>query len=238
MVNIRMTPSDIHESKVDIVNRFFAGTGRTYDFMVTIATFGIDRLWKRRIIDLIPLNPSRILDLACGTGILTLAIARRYPNCQVIGVELRDEYLTLAREKVLRLGLTNVEFILSRAEDYHSHMSFDAIVSSYLAKYADLSTLTINAKRMLKERGLLLMHDFTYPPASLVWLWRMYFWMLQHVGTPLFPTWREIYYGLPKLIEETRWASDLPPLLEVHGFRNIRREDLTAYGSAILTATK
>ena len=230
--------SKISDSRVEIVHRFFTGTGRTYDFMVNVATFGIDRLWKRRIVDLIPPNPSRILDLACGTGILTLDIARRYPNCQIVGVELRDEYLRLAQEKVSRLGLTNIEFVLSRAEDYDSPTSYDAIVSSYLAKYADLSTLTMNAKRMLREGGLVLMHDFTYPRPSLVWLWRIYFWVLQHLGTPLFPSWREIYYGLPNLIEETRWASELPSILQEHGFRNIQREDLTAYGSAILTAIK
>jgi len=227
-----------HDSEIEIVNRFFSGTGRTYDFMVNVATFGIDHLWKRRIISLIPPNSTRILDLACGTGILTLSLARRFPDCQVVGVELRDEYLTLAREKVSRLGITNVEFVLSRAEEYESQTSYDAIVSSYLAKYADLPTLMLRAQPMLKEHGLLLMHDFTFPPPSLVWLWRMYFWVLQHIGTPFFPSWREIYYGLPQLIEETRWASDLPPLLKEHGFKNIRREDLTAYGSAIFTATK
>ena len=224
------------DAKQEIVHRFFAGTGTTYDFMVNVATFGIDRLWKRRIINLIPPNPSRILDLACGTGILTLDLARRYPDCQVVGVELRDEYLTLAREKVSRLELTNVEFVLSPAEEYDSRTPFDAVVSSYLAKYADLPRLTRNGKRMLKDGGLLLMHDFTYPPASLVWLWRVYFWVLQHAGTPFFPTWREIYYGLPKLIQETRWVSELPAILEECGFQDIRREDLTAYGSAIITA--
>jgi len=228
----------MNDAKLAVVHRFFAGTGSTYDFMVNVATLGIDRLWKRRIVSLIPPNPSRILDLACGTGILTLDLAKRFPHCQVVGVELRDEYLTLAREKVSRLGLANVEFVLSSAEEYDLQAPFDAVVSSYLAKYADLPRLTGNARRMLKDDGLFLMHDFTYPPSSLVWLWRIYFWVLQHVGTPFFPTWREIYFGLPKLIRETRWVSELPATLQEHGFQNIQREDLTAYGSAIITAKK
>ena len=82
------------------------------------------------------------------------------------------------------------------------------------------------------------MHDFTYPPSSLVWLWRIYFGVLQHVGTPFFPTWREIYFGLPKLIQETRWVVEFPATLQEHGFQDIQREDLTAYGSAIITARK
>jgi demethylmenaquinone methyltransferase/2-methoxy-6-polyprenyl-1,4-benzoquinol methylase len=207
--------------------------------MVNFATLGIDRRWKRRILDLIPPNPARVLDLACGTGISTLVIANRYPNCRVVGVELRDEYLAIARKKIQKHGIRNVEFVLSRAEDYRSREPFDCITSSYLAKYADLKRLTHSTKEMLKEGGVLIMHDFTYPPkAYLVWIWRLYFGLLQRVGSHLFPSWREIYYGLPKLIEETRWVSELTEALGENGFKDIRMEYLTAYGSAIITARK
>ena len=227
------------DPRLELVYRFFSGTGATYDFMVNFATFGIDRWWKRRIVDLLPLNPTRILDLACGTGILTLAIARRYPNCRVVGVELRDEYLEIAREKVQKLGIRNVELVLSLAEDYRSNERFDCVCSSYLAKYADLQRLTRNTKDMLAEGGLLLMHDFTYPPkAYLAWIWRFYFKTLQLVGGRFLPAWREIFHGLPRLIEETRWVPELQEALRENGFRDIRMEHLTAYGSAIVTARK
>lgn len=230
---------DKADPRLELVQRFFAGTGSSYDFMVNFATLGIDRRWKRRIVDLIPPSATRVLDLACGTGISTLAIATRYPRCHVVGVELRDEYLQFARDKVRRLGVGNVEFVLSRAEDYRSEESFDCITSSYLAKYADLPRLIRNSKEMLKENGLFLMHDFTYPPkASLVWLWRLYFAGLQTAGSRIFPAWREIYYGLPRLIEQTRWVPELQEALRTNGFRDIRIEHLTAYGSAIITAHK
>lgn len=225
--------------RLELVDRFFAGTGDSYDFMVNIATFGIDRRWKRRIVDLIPRNPARVLDLACGTGISTLAIARRYPDCRVIGVELRDEYLRIAKQKVEKLGIRNVEFVLSRAEDYEPSEKFDCVSSSYLAKYADLPRLTRNTKNMLNDNGVLLMHDFTYPPKIyLIWIWRFYFRALQLVGSPFFPAWREIFYGLPPLIGETRWVPELKGALRENGFRDIRMEYLTAYGSAIITAKK
>ncbi len=227
------------DARLSLVHRFFAGTGQSYDFMVNWATFGIDRRWKRRILEYMPPNPERILDLACGTGISTLAIANRYPDCQVIGVELRQEYLDIAREKTRQRGITNVEWVLSRAEDYASELPFDCVSSSYLAKYAELERLTRNSKLMLKEGGLLLMHDFTFPPKPyLVWLWRLYFKVLQTLGTPFFPSWREIYYGLPRLIEETQWVSDLKDALKGNGFSGIRTEYLTLYGSAIVTARK
>jgi len=229
----------VTDPRLELVHRFFAGTGATYDVMVTLATLGIDRRWKRRIVELLPSHPSAVLDLACGTGISTLAVADRYPSCRVVGVELREEYLERARRKVRQSGRTNVEFVLSRAEDYDSAEPFDCVMSSYLAKYADLKRLTCNTSRMLKPGGLVLMHDFTYPPKpSLVRLWRLYFWTLQHLGSRLFPSWREIYYGLPKLIEETQWVPELTAALKENGFLDSRVEYLTAYGAAIVTARK
>ncbi len=234
-----MTTPHSSDTRLELVERFFDGTGKSYDFMVHAATFGIDRLWKRRIVALMPPHPRRVLDLACGTGLSTLAISRRFPECQVVGVELRDEYLAIARQKLRRRPQARIEWVLSRAEDYRSEQPFDCISSSYLAKYADLARLVPNAKAMLAPNGLFLMHDFTYPPRTyLVRLWRLYFKVLQAVGGPWFPAWREIYRDLPRVIEQTRWVEDLQALLRAHGFVDIRREDLTLYGSAIVTARK
>lgn len=132
-----------------------------------------------------------------------------------------------------------MELVLARAEDYRSAEPFDCITSSYLAKYADLPRLVRNCRAMLKPGGVLLVHDFTLPPRRpLVALWRLYFRALQTVGGALLPSWNEIYYGLPKLIEETRWLPELERLLAGNGFRDVRTDYLTAYGSAVVSARK
>lgn len=227
------------EVGTELVQRFFNGTGDSYDRMVNIATLGIDRLWKRRIVDLVPCNAKRILDLACGTGISTVALAVRFPYSEIVGVELREEYLSIAREKIERLKLKNVSLVLSRAEDYCSDIKFDCVASSYLAKYAELDVLTRNTKQMLKPNGLLLMHDFTYPPGVLLAsVWHMYFKIMQGLCPSLFPTWREIYFGLPELIETTRWVTELQTAAKKNGFHDLTMEYLTVDGSAIVTARR
>lgn len=147
--------------------------------------------------------------------------------------------MEIARKKAQKLGIRNVEWVLSRAEDYRPSERFDCVCSSYLAKYADLRRLTRNTKDMLIEGGLLLMHDFSYPPkAYLAWIWHFYFKTLQLAGSRFLPAWREVFYGLPRLIEQTRRVAELQEALRENGFTHIRMKFLTAYGSAIITARK
>ncbi len=232
-------PSSAQDSRIELVERFFDGTGTTYDAMVHWATFGLDRLWKKRMLERVPDGNGPVLDLACGTGISTLSIARRFPHRKVIGVELRDEYLRIAREKVAREGVRNVELVLCRAEDFDSTCEFDCITSSYLAKYADLPRLVGNCRGMLKPGGLFMMHDFTFPPQPwLVMIWRFYFLAMRNTVARAFPAWKEIYRGLPQLIEETRWLTTLQAELARHGFSRLTLEYLTLYGSAIVSGVR
>lgn len=226
-------------SRLDVVYRFFTGTGFSYDRVVNLWTCGFDRYWKKRIIDLIPANSKRILDQACGTGILTLKIARAFPGCRVTGVELRDEYLDLARAKLKRQGLDDVRFLLGRAEDVLLEESLDCITSSYLAKYADLEPLLINAGRMLRPGGLVILHDFTCPEKPLfLALWKTWFRLMQAVGDRLFPEWRTVFHELPVFLQETRWLAETLALLKERGFTDIACTSLTFGTSAIVTARK
>ena len=61
-------PPEPGDPRLALVERFFQGTGDSYDCMVDAATFGIDRLWKRRIAQLVPARSRRVADLACGTA--------------------------------------------------------------------------------------------------------------------------------------------------------------------------
>ena len=226
-------------SGVELVHRFFSGTGPTYDFMVNLCTLGFDRCWKKEILKRIPKGSIRVLDQACGTGILTFKIARSFPSSRVVGVDLLEEYLSIAKEKARRQSFRNVEFILGRAEEILSHEPFDCITSSYLAKYAALESLTRNAKRMLQSGGLLIMHDFTYPPNhAFARLWEFYFRILQGAGRWEYPKWRAIFDGLPRLLRETRWVTELVRFLRENTFSDISVRSLTLSTSAIVAAKK
>lgn len=235
----RIGPVPFPPNKIEVVSRFFSGTGFSYDRVAAICTCGLDKYWKKRILSKIPPHSALIVDQACGTGILTLEIARTFPGCRVIGVELRDEYLKIAREKARVSGIRNADFILGRAEDVVLEGGCDCITSSYLAKYADLKILISNAGKMLRPGGLIIMHDFTYPsnPVFLS-LWQAYFVLLRMIVSRIYPEWRTVFFELPEFLRQTRWVSDSLSFLKENAFCDITSESFTFGASAIVTARK
>ncbi|MBF0480475.1 MAG: methyltransferase domain-containing protein [Desulfovibrionaceae bacterium] len=218
---------------------FFSGTGPTYDHIVGLTTLGQDARWKKLILKQIPAGSTRIVDQACGTGILTFQIAKRFPLARVIGVELRDEYLSLARRKAKHAGLTNVEFILGRAEDVVLEPGVDCIVSSYLAKYADLPVLIAGAKAMLRPGGILAMHDFAPTrDRSFGGLGAFYFILLRAYSRWRYPEWETIFRELPELMLRTNWPGHLAGQLASQGFADIRTQALSGNIAALVTARK
>jgi demethylmenaquinone methyltransferase/2-methoxy-6-polyprenyl-1,4-benzoquinol methylase len=227
-----------HYPGVETAHRFFSGTGSSYDLIAHLCTFGFDFWWKRKILRAVPSKPSCILDQACGTGILTIKLTRRFPHCRVIGVELREEYLNIARNRAIHHNLNHVEFLLGRAEDIVLNAGIDCITSSYLAKYAEIGTLVLHAKKMLRPGGVLIMHDFTYPSGGIfLRLWKFYFRILQSIGAWVFPEWKTAFHELPALLESTRWVDGLVLKLKSSGFSDIQVKRLFMNTSTLVVAT-
>jgi demethylmenaquinone methyltransferase/2-methoxy-6-polyprenyl-1,4-benzoquinol methylase len=223
----------------ELAERFFSGNGPTYDQIASFSTLGLDGWWKRKILNKIPKTSNRIIEQASGTGILTCKIARRFPQCRVIGVELHEEYLNIARKKARDLQLTNVEFIHGRAEEVILDGEFDCIASAYLAKYVDLDLVVAHARKMLREGGVLVMHELTRPTHSLfVRLWKLHFKFLQTFGKWKYPEWDVAFRDLPLLLAKTQWVDELTRALRANNFSDIKVEPLLFGASVIVSARK
>ena len=231
--------TDTKDDRDSVIQRFFPGTGHTYDRIVRLTTFGTDAAWKKEILSRLPKRAERILDLACGTGILTFQLARLYPNAHITGVDITEDYLDVARQNIEKLRSENVSLILSRAEDVKLKTSFDCIVSSYLARYADLEVLTQNCAEMLCSGGLLLMHDFVFPTNPIVKsIWKQYFKLLSPFARWRYPEWEPAFSGLANHIRNTTWVQDLTTTMADVHLSDIRVEILGLGISAIVTARK
>ncbi len=228
----------MQEPRAKLVERFFTGTGRSYDLVVRLGTLGFDSHWKRRILAKVP--PSQaILDLACGTGIVTFALARRHPQARLVGVDVTEDYLHVARQKAKALGV-NVEFIHADAETVSLLETFDCVTSSYIPKYVDAGRLLENISPALRPGGVIVLHDFLYPRHALARaIWHGYNRLLNFLGRRLFPEWQEVFdNNLTELIVRSNWLEEFATAFREHGYVDIAIERLTFGSAAIISAKK
>ena len=175
-----------------------------------------------------------ILDLACGTGILSSFIHDGSASSKIIGTDLTFEYLKLAKNRQSYVLLTNslAEFLPYKDE------SFDVIISSYLVKYAELSTMVREHWRVLRKGGIIIIHDFTYPNTKIMRiLWHSYFQILNELGRVI-SSWRYVFSNLDKLIQLNPWVNNLVRELDMVGFTSISKKYYTCGTSAIVYAKK
>jgi demethylmenaquinone methyltransferase/2-methoxy-6-polyprenyl-1,4-benzoquinol methylase len=222
------------------VSHFFPGTGNSYDRVVAWTTLGLDARWKRRMLDLVP--PSRVvLDLACGTGIVTFALLDRFPAARVVGVDVTEDYLAVARAKHQARG-GDVVWLLGDAvaTPVADWGPFDAIVSSYLPKYVNPDRLLDNVLPALRPGGVVVLHDFTRPAAALPrLLWRAWYAVLEGVAPRRHPEWRNVFDGsLRRLVAGTRWVGTFRVALQLRGYEEVRVCRLTFGAAAIVAARK
>jgi ubiquinone/menaquinone biosynthesis C-methylase UbiE len=100
-------------------------------------------------------NRSRVLEVGCGTGIISLAIV---PHAgEVVGVDLSPKMITLAQEKAKNEGLQNLNF--READAYELPFEderFDLVLLTNLLHFvADPTKVLKEARRVLRSGGVL-----------------------------------------------------------------------------------
>ena len=222
------------ESAKNLVPKFFDETGTTYDGVVSYGTLGKDKYWKRKMLEQIS-DGSYFLDLACGTGILTREIAKKFSNAKIVGIDITKSYLDVAKQN--SDSFDNISFVLDDAEKFKLDSKFDCITGSYLPKYCDPEILVKNCIAHLKPGGKIILHDFTYPKNPVVKrLWNFFLTFLRLVGC-FIPSWKDALIGLPKLIRRTNWLDSYSDVMNKSGVK-VNHQYLTYGAAAILTGTK
>jgi demethylmenaquinone methyltransferase/2-methoxy-6-polyprenyl-1,4-benzoquinol methylase len=95
------------------LQEYYSRIYRTYDLVNRLFTFGQDKKWRLHTVKAcLRDNPGRILDLCCGTGDITLGIAREGDrNLRITGFDLNPQMLAVARDKANRFRIGTVEFM-------------------------------------------------------------------------------------------------------------------------------
>lgn len=145
-----------------LIRESFDRAAAGYDEVAILQQEVGQRLLER--LELIKLEPSRIIDVGAGTGQLSSELARRYKGSEVIAVDLAPKMLNQARQ---RLGMTarwfgKQRFLCGDADHLPlADNSVEMIFSNFAIQWcSDLDQTFVEFQRVLKPGGLLLFTTF------------------------------------------------------------------------------
>ncbi len=91
----------MHPKDPIAVRNLFNSTASTYDILNDLFSFGLHRVWKKKLLQWI--NPSSgeyWLDLCCGTGDMAFSLAKLLgPKGHVLAIDIAEETLAVARKR-------------------------------------------------------------------------------------------------------------------------------------------
>lgn len=158
------------EKKQGYVTQMFAIIAPKYDFITSFLSFGMDRGWKRTLVEMLSLKGAEsVLDLACGTGDITFAVAEKLPHGRARGLDITKEMIEIANAKRDARKLTNVSFEVGDIMKMpFADNSFDHVTCGYaLRNVPDVEGALREIRRVLKPGGMFCSLDFAHPPNSL-----------------------------------------------------------------------
>lgn len=164
------------EEKTRRVRGVFSSVAQKYDIMNDVMSAGMHRLWKRKAVQLSGTRQGqRVLDLAGGTGDLSLLYADRVgEKGQVILADINAEMLGEGRKKVIDQGNCRIQFTQANAEILpFVDNSFDCVNIAFgLRNVTDKAKALRSMYRVLKPGGKLIILEFSKPKHA--WLEKLY----------------------------------------------------------------
>ena len=198
--------------------------------------------WSEYLLKLLEGHALAIVDCACGTGAITLRLARA--GHRLTGIDISGEMLSVAQEKARDAGL-RIPFVQQDIRSFEVHRPADAVISAcdgvnYLSSLAQVSQFLDCAYRALKPGGKLLFdissrhkleavignNTFGEDDGELAYIWRNAFderMKLARMDLTFFERKGELYRRFTEThLQRAHSERELIPRLEKAGFTDIR----------------
>jgi demethylmenaquinone methyltransferase/2-methoxy-6-polyprenyl-1,4-benzoquinol methylase len=207
------------KQNTSLMRAMFSTVAPRYDFITRAFSYGMDRRWKRALVDRARLPGNAVvLDLASGTGDFSLEVAAKHPGSKSVAVDLTERMLQLARKRGVQHPVCGEAGLLPFAD-----ASFDCVFIGYgLRNFTHLAVALREIERVTRPGGLLLTLDFFLPSNPLLcqlYLGYLYaqgtFWGLLLHGRP------RVYTYIPDSLRSFVSIEDFSSLLRRTGFAQV-----------------
>lgn len=113
-MNAEKPIADPAKREENSVKKMFSRIAPFYDAINRAMTFGLDVLWRKRLVHTLALPDGKtcVADLACGSGDVAAEIAKQKPDAQIVCVDFCPPMLEAAKAKLSKKGFANrAEFV-------------------------------------------------------------------------------------------------------------------------------
>lgn len=225
-------PYDNDAAKAGQVREMFNSIAPAYDVMNRMMTLGIDTIWRRKAVDMVgKYNPRRVLDVATGTGDLAFLIDKRLRPEQLLGIDLSEGMLAIAREKALQKGVADrlsfaVEDCLSLSLPDNS---YDAITVAYgVRNFENLKQGFAEMYRVLAPGGVLCVIELSTPEHfPMRQLYKFYTYTIIPLVGRIVSRDKQAYSYLPRSVAAVAQGEEMLDIFRSVGFKNCRLRRLT-----------
>lgn len=215
------------------VENMFDSIANDYDSLNHVLSLSIDKIWRRKALKKIVdagENPS-VLDVACGTGDFSIAIAKALGRGRVTGVDISKGMLEVMHQKVLNNNLESIilEEIGDGEDLRFGTATFDRVVNAFgIRNFEDRDKGLREALRVLKPGGRLVILELSRPENKITrWFYDLYFLnILPKIGGRISGD-KAAYAYLPASVKAFPRKNDFMDQMRSAGFKNVTHKALT-----------
>lgn len=225
-------PYDKKQDKKSQIRAMFNSIALRYDFLNHFLSFGIDIIWRKRLIRLLKAyQPTHILDVATGTADLALMAVQKIPHIRVTGIDLSEGMIDVGNHKLNDRSLNDqIKLQVADSEALpFDDQSFDAAMVAFgVRNFENLDKGLSEILRVLQSERPLFILEFSSPKQfPMKQLYRFYSnTFLPFVGRIVSKD-PKAYSYLPESISEFPHGSEFLNIMISIGYRNCGFKELS-----------
>ena len=152
-------------------HQMFDRISRRYDLLNHLLSLGLDFYWRRRAVGKLDRKSGLvILDLACGTGDLTLAAAKKHGDNMILGIDKAPKMLQIAAQKISARKSESIRLVLGDglAIPVKDHSCDAAMIAFGIRNMPDTVACLLELNRLLNVGGKVIVLEFSQPTSRLL----------------------------------------------------------------------